>query len=87
MIPFPKVHIAESTINRILNTLDGESHTLNPPMVAPTVPESQLQGAQIDAATTKPAVPAAPPDEAASNAGMLESSVLGGSPFNGALLG
>jgi len=88
MIPFPEMHVAQSVLNRVMNTLEG-NQSLAMPMEPPVVPDPSVMGQQIDTAAATPPQPAELPPEAvdAGNAGMLEASVLGGSPFNGALLG
>lgn len=85
MIKFPKMHIADSVLNRIKNELDGIS-PLNVPMPIPAVPDPTQQGLDIDAAVATPAAPteALTPEE---TEGMIDSSAMGGSPFDGALLG
>jgi hypothetical protein len=88
MIPFPKVHIAQSVLNRIMNTLE-ETGPLSMPVAQPIIPDPTAEGLGIDAAVQTPAAPAAalPGNEETSEAGMVESSLNGGSPFSGALLG
>jgi hypothetical protein len=47
MIRFPKMHIAKSTVNRILNVADE----VEPPSIdIPNVPTGDAQGLEIDAA-------------------------------------
>ena len=88
MIPFPKLHIAESVLNRIFNTLDGE-----PPLVTPieplVIPDPTIEGAEIDAEVQAQAPPvSAPPGTEQDVQNGIESSALtGGSPFDGAVLG
>lgn len=88
MIPFPKVHIAQSVLNRIMNTLE-ETGPLSLPVAQPMIPDPTAEGLGIDAAVNTPAAPAAalPGNEEATDSAMLESSLQGGSPFGGALLG
>jgi len=88
MIPFPKMHVAQSVLNRVMNTLEG-NQALAMPMEPPVVPDPSVMGQQIDTAAATPPAPAAlpPGTEGEGNAGMLESSVMGGSPFSGALIG
>jgi hypothetical protein len=88
MIPFPKVHIAQSVINRIMNTLE-ETGPLSMPVEQPAIPDPTAEGMAIEAQAATPPAPVAalPGNEAATEAGMLESSLQGGSPFDGALLG
>lgn len=88
MIPFPKLHIAESTINRILNTLEGQPSALQliePPITADPLPLGLAIDEQVQEQPTPSAV--APEQEAGAEAGALESSLSGGSPFDGALTG
>lgn len=97
MIPFPKMHVAQSVLNRIANTLEEQGPlgmANNPPepvalQVPPIAPDPTALGAELDSAIAKPIQPAAvaPGMEADANSGMLEASVMGGSPFSGALIG
>lgn len=98
MIPFPKLHIAESAINRIANALEetgplgvGSRPQATAVMVQPEpIPPNPLPtGVAVDQAlqTTPQEVAVAPEDEAAANSGMLETAAMGGSPFDGALIG
>lgn len=88
MIPFPKVHIAQSVLNRIMNTLE-ETGPLSMPVEQPIIPDPTAEGLAIDTQVNTPPAPAAalPGNESATDAGMLESSLAGGSPFDGALAG
>lgn len=86
MIPFPKMHIAQSALNRIMNTLEGKTGVFNL-IEPPNVPDPQLLGLEIDEEATTPPDPAASPDPGAAQAGAIESSLTGGSPFDGALVG
>lgn len=88
MIPFPKVHIAQSVLNRIMNTLD-DAGPLSPPVEQPIIPDPTAEGLAIDQHVNTPAAPAAalPGNEEATDQGMVQSSLEGGSPFSGALLG
>lgn len=83
MIPFPRLHIAESVINRIQNTLEDTAPMFPSFNTAPIPPADPVAlGQQIEEETSTPAEEvAAPEDEAA--AGALEESVFGGSPFAG----
>jgi hypothetical protein len=89
MIPFPKLHIAESALNRIFNALDGEMQSLNPPMEAPEVPDSTMEGAALEQELETPAPPVSlpPGTEDAAGVGAFESARSGGSAFDGALMG
>lgn len=88
MIRFPKLHIADSVLNRIQNTLEGEG-PLNNIQEAPIPPNPMMLGAAIDEETQTPPETAVPPPEVSEDAfaGMQESSYTGGSPFDGALAG
>ena len=91
-IPFPKMHIAESAINRILNAVEGEkslSLSSNEMLTPPTAPDPGLEGAQLDQHLNTPPAPAdVPPQDAqAADQSAVTTSALGGSPFDGALLG
>ena len=87
-VPFPKLHIAESVMNRILNTIEGEP-SLGLPNLQPTPPNPTLEGAVIDEKLEQPPEDVSMPPELEQDAeqGMVEESVLGGSPFDGALIG
>ena len=90
MIPFPKMHIAQSVINRVLNTIEGNEALGFIPQPAPIPPADPIAlGQQIEQEVeTPPVAPVLQPEQQdAANAGMAESSVLGGSPFDGALMG
>lgn len=88
-IPFPKVHIAQSAINRILNAIDGEPSFALTDMQPPIPPDPTVEGASLDNTLTQPVAGAdVPPEEQpAVNQGMVENSALGGSPFDGAVIG
>lgn len=88
MIPFPTIHIAESVLNRISNALEGDG-PLALPMPAPTIPDPAPLGVALDEQLVQPPAPSAPAPEAVeeAGAGAIESSLLGGSPFDGALIG
>lgn len=97
MIPFPKMHIAASVFNRISNILEekgplglASKAPATPEIVEPPIiPNPDLLGAGINAKLEEPAAPVevAPEQQADANNGMLQASVLGGSPFDGALVG
>ena len=88
-IKFPQLHIAESVLNRVFNTLEGELQSFNPPMEAPLVPDPAAEGVAIEEQTATPPAPAAAPpgQEQAVEDGAMASSLTGGSPLDGALLG
>lgn len=88
-IPFPKMHIAQSVMNRILNTIEGEESLSMTAMQPPIPPDSTLEGVALDDKLEQPPPPVAVPPEQteAVQQGMVENSVMGGSPFDGALVG
>lgn len=96
-IPFPKMHIAQSVLNRISNTLEEKgplgmaNHKPAPVKVQdePEVPNPAPLGAEVDRKIEAPSpqIGVPPETETDANNGMLEASVMGGSPFDGALLG
>lgn len=88
MIPFPKLHIAESVLNRIHNyELDQEP--LGIPVASPLAPDPTALGVKLEEETEKPVEPVAvpPANEQVADDEMLNASVTGGSPFDGALVG
>lgn len=89
MIPFPKMHIAESVLNRINNALNDAPPTalvITPP---PITPDPMMQGAAIDNALSQPAQPAGLPPGVAQDAeaGVLDAAATGGSPLAGIIAG
>lgn len=86
-IPFPKIHIAESVINRIQNTLEDLSPmfpSINP---APMLPADPLAlGQQIEQQTNTPAPPVSASEDSVAN-GAATESIFGGSPLAGAIDG
>jgi hypothetical protein len=97
MIPFPKMHIAQSVLNRISNALEEDSPLgvgakQQEPValqLPPIAPDPTQLGMELDSAVAQPIQPAAvePGMETDANNGMLEASAMGASPFSGALLG
>lgn len=86
MIRFPKMHIAASVSNRILNIADeidekDRSEELAAVREAPMVPDPTLQGAGLDLAFSEGTSPALPPDDP-TQAAMAAESVTGGSASN-----
>lgn len=84
-IPFPKIHIAESVVNRIQNTLDDIAPmfpSINPAPIPPADPIAL--GAQIEQQTAQPAPPVAASDDPVAS-GAAAESIFGGSPLAGAL--
>lgn len=72
---FPRIHIATSVQNRILNMADSIAPDASP-QPAPLIPDASKTGAAIDAAvTTPPPVMAAPADaDAITAAAALEGT-------------
>lgn len=69
MIKFPRVHIAQSVVNRILNTRDELARSSQTPAVAaptppPAVPDPTLEGAELDNNLAQPPPADLPPLEA-----------------------
>lgn len=89
MLPFPKLHLAESALNRIFNALEGDAASFAPPLPTPVVTDPIGEGAAIEQAAATPPTPAASPpqNQQASQDNLIASSATGGSPFDGALLG
>lgn len=88
-IPFPKIHIAESVLNRLLNAVEGEPSLGMTDMMPPASADPTASGLALDESLQQPPMPVAVPKEIlpAAEQGMIESSVMGGSPFDGALIG
>ena len=81
-INFPRMHIANSVVNRILNVADGlEGAAPNAATPEPPVPDTFIEGEQLDAALAAP-VPALPPIDEAPAPG----KTLGGTPLLATLL-
>lgn len=89
MIPFPKIHIAESVLNRIQNALEDTGPLSLSNMTPPVIPDPTVEGQRIEMKAEETPEAAAPPPgtEMDTQNSMVESSVTGGSPFDGALLG
>lgn len=87
MIPFPRIHIAESVLNRVFNALDDSQPmfpSFNPP--PPITNDPIALGEQIEQQTETPAPPVAMSDDPVAT-GAAESSIFGGSPLAGAVAG
>ena len=87
MIPFPRIHIAESVMNRIYNAMDDTQSmfpSINPP--PPMTPDPTALGAHIEQTTETPAPPVAMSDDPI-EAGAAQESIFGGSPLAGAVAG
>jgi hypothetical protein len=85
MIPFPKIHIAESVMNRIMNAVEDvqpmfPSFNPAPPVTADPV----ALGEQIEEQTSIPPQPVAMPDDPM-EAGAAVEGIFGGSPLAGAV--
>lgn len=85
MIKFPKVHIATSVVNRLLNVADGLPDNRAPAEVPPpAVPDTMLRGAQLDQDLSQPIGPVGGLDQApdpgatASGAPLLQTMLTGG---------
>lgn len=84
-IPFPRMHIAQSVLNRIMNTLDE----IEPPAIAAVQPEPPIveepldEGLTLDASLEQP-LPGTTANQQQQE-GLLAESVVGGSPMQGAL--
>lgn len=84
-IPFPRIHIAESVLNRIYNALEDTQPmfpSINPAPIPPADPIAL--GQAIEEETNTPAEPVAMPDDPVA-AGAAEESIFGGSPLAGAV--
>jgi hypothetical protein len=87
VIPFPRIHIAESVLNRIYNAMDDTQPmfpSVNPP--PPITADPVALGQQIEQQTETPAPPVAMTDDPIA-AGAAEESIFGGSPLSGAVAG
>lgn len=87
MIPFPKIHIAESVMNRIYNALDDTQPmfpSINPAPIPPADPIAL--GQQIEQQTSIPPQPVSMPADPI-EAGAAVEGVFGGSPLAGAIDG
>lgn len=87
MIPFPRIHIAESVLNRIYNAMDDTQPmfpSVNPP--PPITADPVALGEQIEQQTETPVPPVAMSDDPIA-AGAAEESIFGGSPLAGAVAG
>lgn len=85
-IPFPKLHIAESAINRILNAMDDIEPMLSiqPAPIAPASPIAL--GQQIEEETATPTPDVELPPAGTPEGDIAAESLMGGSPFDGALV-
>lgn len=87
MIPFPRIHIAESVMNRIQNTLE-DVEPMFPSINSAPVPPSNTAalGQQIEEQTETPPQPVGTPNDQVA-AAAAEESIFGGSPLAGAIDG
>lgn len=84
-IPFPRIHIAESVMNRILNVMDDTQSMFPSINAAPIPPADPIAlGQQIEQQTTQPQEPVSLPDDPMA-AGAAVEGVFGGSPLAGAV--
>lgn len=86
MIHFPRLHIAQSTVNRILNVANGmqrDQARQVPPAIPPAVPDATAQGAALDQALQTPPAVTAPPEGAEGD--MAAAALTGDSPMNAAI--
>jgi hypothetical protein len=80
MLKFPRMHIAQSVVNRIINIANQVQPSSEPAPIdlIPNVPDPTAQGAAIDAAiSTPPGAAAMPPG---GEDAMLAASLEGASP-------
>jgi hypothetical protein len=85
MIPFPKIHIAESVMNRIYNALDDVQPmfpSINPAPIPPADPIAL--GQRIEEQTEVQQQAVAMPDDPI-EAGAAVEGIFGGSPLAGAV--
>lgn len=85
MIPFPRMHIAESVLNRIQNAIDDTSPMFPSFNASPIPPSDPIAlGQQIEEQVETPVQEVAAPDDEVAAAAAQES-IFGGSPLAGAL--
>lgn len=74
MIRFPKMHIAKSVVNQILNVADE----ISPPasIDIPSIPEGSAMGTELDAKLSTPTPDVAAPDGLAMQDVMGPQSIL-----------
>jgi hypothetical protein len=85
MIPFPKIHIAESALNRIMNAMDDMAPMIPSFNTAPIPPADPIAlGQRIDDNLQTPVEPVSQPDDPVA-AAASEESIFGGSPLAGAV--
>lgn len=94
-INFPRMHVAESVINRILNAHDdieaSTAASAAPVASPPSVVDPSVEGAQIDARLAQSPMPVSPmPEQLGGNGpeeNVFEATVSGGTPLQGLLDG
>jgi hypothetical protein len=81
MIKFPKMHIAQSVVNRILNTAEEIASNKRAQvafsMAAPNVPDPTLEGAALDMKMAGDVPPVSPPSDP-TQAAMAGEALTGG---------
>lgn len=85
MIPFPRMHIAESVLNRIFNAMDDTQPmfpSINPAPIPPADPIAL--GQRIEEQTAMPSQPVEMPSDPV-EAGAAVEGIFGGSPLAGAV--
>lgn len=90
MIKFPKVHIATSVVNRILNLRDEVAARAALASRDPQVPDPALAGDVLDAKLAQPTPDVGEASMDGDNsvaANTLEATIAGGKPIQGVLDG
>jgi hypothetical protein len=84
-IPFPKIHIAESVLNRIMNAVEDVQPMFPSINTQPIPPADPIAlGQQIEEQTSVPPQPVAMPEDPV-EAGAAVEGIFGGSPLAGAV--
>lgn len=85
MIPFPRIHIAESVLNRIQNAIEDTQPLFPSINLSPIPPSDPIAlGQQIEEQTQARPAPAEIPNDPVAAGAALEG-VFGGSPLAGAV--
>jgi hypothetical protein len=86
-IPFPKIHIAESVLNRMMNAIE-DIEPMFPSINAQPIPPADpiALGQQIEEQTSVPPQPVSMPQDPV-EAGAAVEGIFGGSPLAGAVDG
>ncbi len=79
MIRYPKMHVAQSTANRIINIANGIDSTVVQPS-APVLPDPMAQSEELTAAMKTP--PGAMQAPEGAEATSVEASLTGGDPLS-----